>query len=257
MALPFTFATEGGNQASSQLDANFNAVGAMGCIACVATGTNSILLAPSANQPTVSAYSGFQQFAFNASAGSTGPVTVNVNSVGALNLYLPGGTVRADNGNITNGAFYIIAYDATLNGSLGGFVIVSSIVTTTPQFFTNSLVADVALNNIANYFDGPVILQGQSGTWWVSGSVTVTDTAGNAAMSAKLWDGTTVMDSTSISTAGANNTICISLSGFIANPVSNIRISVKDGTSTSGKILFNQSGNSKDSTVSAFRINGT
>lgn len=120
---------------------------------------------------------------------------------------------------------------------------------------TNSLGADVLLNNAANYFDGPSVAQGTTGTWYVSGTVTVVDTSAAPSLSAKLWDGTTVISSTMFGTAGAANSFyTLSISGIITSPAGNLRISVKDTTSTSGKILFNQSGNSKDSTITAIRI---
>ncbi len=118
---------------------------------------------------------------------------------------------------------------------------------------TNSLSGDVALNNTANFFDGPSVAQGTAGTWFVSGTVTVLDTS-PAAIYAKLWDGTTVIASarTYISTAGQD--ISITLSGFLATPAGNLRISVRDVTNTSGNIKFNDTGLSKDSTISAYRI---
>jgi hypothetical protein len=119
---------------------------------------------------------------------------------------------------------------------------------------TNSIGSDVTLNNTANYFTGPTVAQGTSGTWFASGSVTMKDTAGAASFDVKLWDGTTVIASAQAASTGANNAVSISLSGFIASPAGNIRISVKDITSTSGLILFNQTSNSKDSTVTAIRI---
>jgi hypothetical protein len=119
---------------------------------------------------------------------------------------------------------------------------------------TNSLGADVALNNISNYFDGPSIAQGTSGTWFVSGTVCVTDTAGGASHFVKLWDGTTVIASARVNTPSASITSVVALSGYLASPAGNLRISVRDTTSTSGKIIFNESGNSKDSTISAIRI---
>lgn len=119
---------------------------------------------------------------------------------------------------------------------------------------TASLGADVALNNTLNYFDGPSIAQGSTGTWFVSGSVTLGDSAGGASFVVKLWDGTTVIASTLVDTTAANKQICVSLSGKLASPAGNLRISVKDGTSTSGVILFNSSAESKDSTISAFRV---
>lgn len=117
-----------------------------------------------------------------------------------------------------------------------------------------SLGADVALNNTANFFDGPSVAQGTVGTWFASGQVTITDTASGAAYFLKLWDGTTVIDSAAVNTTAASILGVVSLSGFLASPAGNIRISVRDITSVSGKIIFNSSTNSKDSTITAFRI---
>jgi hypothetical protein len=84
--------------------------------------------------------------------------------------------------------------------------------------------------------------------------VTLQDTAGAARINAKLWDGTTVIASAQTNTTGATGSAMISLSGYIVSPAGNIRISCQDITSTSGKITFNQSGNSKDATITAFRV---
>ena len=119
---------------------------------------------------------------------------------------------------------------------------------------TNSLGADVALNNTANYFDGPSVAQGTSGTWLVTGTVTLTDTAGAGLFYCKLWDGTTVIDSSVGNSTLANAIVSVSLSGVLASPAANIRISCRDTLSTSGKIIFNSSSNSKDSTITAVRI---
>lgn len=119
---------------------------------------------------------------------------------------------------------------------------------------TNSLGANVALNNIANYFDGPSVAQGTSGTWFVSGTITAADTAGTAAIHAKLWDGTTVIAACRQNVSGANGYVSISLSGFITSPAANLRISARDLTSTSGAIVYNVTGTSKDSTITAVRI---
>ena len=120
---------------------------------------------------------------------------------------------------------------------------------------TASLGADVNLNNTGSYFDGPSIAQGTSGTWFVSGTVTMSEASASPVFDVKLWDGTTVIASTKFygaSSGGQNYTV--SLSGYIAAPAGNLRISVKDETSTGGKIVYNASGNSKDSTITAFRI---
>jgi len=119
---------------------------------------------------------------------------------------------------------------------------------------TASLSGDVALNNTANYFDGPSVAQGTSGTWFVSGTVTFTDTLSAVRFNAKLWDGTTVIASASLTTGAASFAGSISLSGYISAPAGNLKISVRDPGSTSGTIYFNISGNSKDSTITAIRI---
>lgn len=120
---------------------------------------------------------------------------------------------------------------------------------------TNTLSGDVSLSNTGVYFTGPSCANGTAGTWFASGTVTLTDTAGAATYDVKLWDGTTVIASTVVGTFGAANTnIPVTLSGIITTPAGNIRISVKDITSTSGLIKFNASGNSADSTITAIRI---
>lgn len=117
---------------------------------------------------------------------------------------------------------------------------------------TNSLAADVNLNNVANYFDGPSVAQGTVGTFLATGTVVVSDVGGGTTFNIKLWDGTTVIASARM--LGGVNALPISLSGFIASPAANIRISVQDLTFTTGLIRFNASGNSKDSTLTVIRI---
>ncbi len=119
--------------------------------------------------------------------------------------------------------------------------------------FTNVLGADVALNNVTLFFDGPSVAQGTSGTWFVTGTVTCVDTAAGAAFIAKLWDGTTVVASTVINNTAANVRAICSLSGVITNPAANLKISVQ-GSATTGFIKFNSSGLSKDSNITAVRI---
>lgn len=118
---------------------------------------------------------------------------------------------------------------------------------------SNILGADVNLNNTANYFDGPSMAQGTSGTWFVSGTVTLTDSA-ISGFYCKLWDGTTVIASTIQNLSGAGGQVTATLSGYITNPAGNIRISCRDALTTNGKILFNGTGNSKDSSIFGVRI---
>jgi hypothetical protein len=120
---------------------------------------------------------------------------------------------------------------------------------------SNSLGADVSMNNTANYFDGPSVAQGSIGTWYASGTVTVLDTfAGASDIFCKLWDGTTVIASAYLNTPGSSNGSAMSLSGVLAVPAGNLRISCRDNTRTTGVIKFNSTGNSKDSTLTAYRL---
>ena len=118
---------------------------------------------------------------------------------------------------------------------------------------SNALGANVALNNTATFFDGPSINQGSTWTWFVSGTVTLTDTAGAARMDVKLWDGTTVIASASNTVPAANEVIAISLSGYIASPAGNLRMSVRDASSASGLIEAASAGVG-GANISAFRI---
>ena len=171
--------------------------------------------------------------------------TGNVTILGSITA----GSITAPLASST--VFGVVKVDGTTIIASSGII---STVNPLPAPIHASLGADVALNNTANYFDGPSIAQGATGTWWVSGQVSVQDTAGSANIEAKLWDGATVIASGHSEIPAASGVAVISLSGFLATPAGNIRISCKDPTSTSGKILFNGSGNSKDSTISAFRI---
>lgn len=124
----------------------------------------------------------------------------------------------------------------------------------TLSVLTNSLSGDVLLNG-ASYVDGPSVAQGTSGVWYVSGTVVLLDTTTAGPFAVKLWDGTTVIASATVANvSGAlTNAVSCAVSGTINSPAGNLRISVR-GITTSSNIKFNQSGNSKDSTITAVRI---
>ena len=116
---------------------------------------------------------------------------------------------------------------------------------------TKATTADITLST-TSYFDGPAVSQGSSGTWFASGTVTLLSSAGFPNYFAKLWDGTTVIASAATDPGAINFWITISLSGVLASPAGNLRISV--ASSVASKILFNASGNSADSVITAVRI---
>jgi hypothetical protein len=117
---------------------------------------------------------------------------------------------------------------------------------------SNSLGADVALNNTAAYFTGPQVAQGSTGIFFASGGVTIFDSS-IATVFVKLWDGSVVIDSARV-VIPAGFHVHVALSGAIASPAGNIRISVRDTTNTTGSISYNATTEGKDSTVTAFRI---
>lgn len=135
MALPNTFA----NQTSvnmQEFDQNYLAVANMGKWGTTATGTNSITLTPTANQPDVGAYANGQKFSFTAPNNSTGAVSLQVNAIGLLPLYAPSGA-QAGSGTLASGSYYEIVYLSALNTGAGGFLIVSAL--------PSSVVAPLAL----------------------------------------------------------------------------------------------------------------
>lgn len=182
---------------------------------------------------------------FKAANANTGASTLNVGSTGAKNILTISG-LALTSGMIPAGAIVDVMYDGTQYLFLNASPALAKV--------TNSLGGNVALNNTGAYFDGPSCAQGTVGTWWASGTVTLIDTAGSSNFDVKLWDGTTVIASTRVGSFAINAYVTVSLSGYLATPAGNIRISVKDVTSTSGSIIFNVTGNSKDSTLSVYRI---
>lgn len=203
-------------------------------------GTNTITAVGS---PTVTAYAANQVFRFIPAATNTGATTINIDGLGAKNVYWDGAALFG--GELKINVPAQVFYDGTQFNlmALGG-----------PVSITASLGADVALNNTANYFDGPSVAQGTVGTWLATGQVTVRDTAGAAGIRVKLWDGTTVIDSAYVTVGAANFAVVVHLSAVITSPAGNLRISVRDESSTSGSMQYNSSANGKDCTLTAIRI---
>lgn len=114
-----------GNQPLSLFDTLTGQIAQSVIVPTTASGTNAIALALNANAPTITSNVNFQQFSFVAANNSTGSVTVNVNAIGALPLYKPGG-IQAGSGDISSGVLYVIAFNQALNSGGGGYQIVSA-----------------------------------------------------------------------------------------------------------------------------------
>lgn len=183
-------------------------------------------------------------------------------TAGQLDLGVAGTTVGVlSMRNATSGSINIQPQAGALGSSvLTAPATTATILTTsnasgTISSVTNSLGADVNLN-ASTYTDGPSVGQGTSGTWMATGDVTFTDTGVAPNVKCKLWDGTTIIDSRQVGGFGTANVIdSMHLSGVLASPAANIRISCIDSSGTTGVLKFNSSGNSKDSTLTAIRIN--
>jgi len=121
---------------------------------------------------------------------------------------------------------------------------------------TNALTANVALNNIANFFTGPSVAQGSTGTWFAMGTITVG--GGSAGIIAvKIWDGTTVLASStfeSLAGPGSNGQGFTIIGKPITNPAGNIRISVRDLSNTDNFILYDERSLTLSSSITAIRI---
>ena len=246
------FATTGGTLTGSLTMSGKSIIEAEGA-AVTAAATTDIWTAADGNTIHVTGNTGITSFGTAPQAGAWMRVIFD----GTPTLTHSANLSLNNNGsNITAAAGDIALVYADTTTQLNVFFIRKSgqaISTLSPSQITASLGADVALNNTANYFDGPSIAQGSTGTWFVSGTVTVEDTTAGSVFYAKLWDGTTVIASTVVQ-SNATGQATISLSGYLATPAGNLRISVRDTSNTTGKIIFNDSGNSKDSTISACRI---
>lgn len=146
MALPSTF-TGNVTPTGEELDANFNALGALTPIPCVVSGTSAIVMTPEPNTPSVAAYSNYMQFTGVAAGTNPGAVTAAVGSLPALSVYKDtiNGPVLLTGSEIVTNTKLILMYDSTLNSGAGGFHLVGPIASTTRNHTTTASIALAAL----------------------------------------------------------------------------------------------------------------
>lgn len=176
----------------------------------------------------------------------TGDITTSAGSCGTTLATVNSSVGSFTSANITVNAKGLIT--AASNGTGGGGL----------SPITNSLTSDVVMTVGGTYYDGPTVAQGSSGTWFASGTITILPGSSGEIQHVKLWDGTTVIASAAIhtndSTAGGG--FPVSLSGYLASPAGNIRMSATTtmNANINDRIVFDSSGESMDSTISAFRV---
>ena len=186
---------------------------------------------------------------FNVTNGTAATLQVDAGTAFPLQTVLgtasPIGTIRANQ-----------IYVVTFNSANSAWVLDSAPVSLTS--ITNSLSGNVAINSANSYFDGPSVAQGTSSTWFASGTVTIINAGTPSSYTCKLWDGTTVIASGQILPGSTvSQALTTSLSGVLAAPAANIKISCASSSSTSGTMQAAASTNSAGnnaSTVTAFRI---
>ena len=126
MALPFVFAAATA-PTTPQLDANFNALGALTAIPCTVSGTNALALTPIANTPAIAAYVNYQPFSGVVATTNTTSATCAVSGLAALNIYkdTPAGPVVLVAGDLVASNAFVLVYDSALNAGVGGFHLIT------------------------------------------------------------------------------------------------------------------------------------
>jgi len=109
--------------AGAQLDQVLAQLGAITPIPCTVSGTNVLVLTPAANTPTIPAYANYLQVTGITAVSNTGAVTVNVASLGVVNVYKDtlSGPAALVGGELVANCAFVLFYDSTLNGNTGGF----------------------------------------------------------------------------------------------------------------------------------------
>lgn len=187
-----------GNQPLSDFDNSFDNVARMGILMCSSTGTNAVALTPLANYPTMTAYGNYQKVGFLAPNTSTGAVTINVSSLGALNAYQADGTTAVGSGDQVSGCYYEYLYNSALNAGAGGWQSV--------DFYFNYSESKIAQANAISLSTGVganvTSLVLPAGDWQVGGAIafdvgattTVTYFAGSSSSTSATLNATSGQD---------------------------------------------------------------
>lgn len=130
-----------------------------------------------------------------------------------------------------------------------------SISTTTTTGFLTYLASSLSSNTLCsgNGTTGPSVAQGTSGVWYASGNVSFTDSATNNC-SARLTDGTSIIDAGVSTVPAASQFASIALSGVISSPAGNIRIIATVGTTGTASLISTSNTPSPQTNLSTLTV---
>lgn len=129
----------------SQLDTVFTQVGNLGVIPCAVSGTNALVLTPTAGKtPVISAYANYMQFSGVIGTTNTTTMTARVGALAILNVYKdsPSGPALCSGNEAIAGCLATFIYDLALNSGAGGFHLIS-----TNAYNSGTLTSALTINN--------------------------------------------------------------------------------------------------------------
>lgn len=166
----------------------------------VASGTaNAIVLTPAfGNAPIAGQLGKFASYRFQATATSTTASTIRVGSTaGPYNVYKNFGRDATTGGEFISGNWYTVGFDPTLNGALGGWVILSGQMGSLADCFTQSYhqnIGGVAGQNISTHTGGKCAIRADQNAYFsdidVLAVTSADPTSGPVAWVPSLADGT-------------------------------------------------------------------
>lgn len=128
MPLPVAFSNDTA-PTGPDLDNDLAALGLLTTITCTIAGTNTLLLTPLANTPTVSAYQNYQKFSGIAAASNTGPVMAQVVALATLSVFknTSTGPQLLTGTEIVGNDYVEFIYNSALASGAGGLLLTNPV----------------------------------------------------------------------------------------------------------------------------------
>lgn len=104
----------------------FSQVAQMVAIPSIASGTNTLVLTPIGNAPSLSNYQNFSSFRFVAAATSSASVSAGYQALPSLPVYFGDGATQIGSGAVVVNQEYVLVFVQSLNSGAGGFIIESA-----------------------------------------------------------------------------------------------------------------------------------